>query len=149
MLEQGEEIIVLHLVVREGLAEVVPFEHRLQTGRRGLQLPGGEHLRQREQQAGGPRDRRMSCVSDEQQKAIVVWLEQDKSREKEKEGKQPEVEDPVGQRKGFDSYSESNWKPLECLAEEGYGLTSLENHNDLINLPLHPCRDLGWQQLQW
>lgn len=154
MLEQGEEIIVLHLVVREGLAEVVPFEHRLQTGRKGgreqaLQLPGGEHLRQREQQAGGPRDRRMSCVSDEQQKAIVVWLEQDKSREKEEEGKQPEVEDPVGQRKGFDSYSESNWKPLECLAEEGYGLTSLENHNDLINLPLHPCRDLGWQQLQW
>lgn len=156
MLEQGEEIIVLHLVVREGLAEVVPFEHRLQTGRKGgreqaLQLPGGEHLRQREQQAGGPRDRRMPSVSDKQQKASVVRLEQDKSREKEEEGKQSEVEDPVGQRKGFDShsYSESNWKPLECLAEEGYGVTSLENHNDLINLPLHPCRDLGWQQLQW
>lgn len=90
MLEQGEEIILLHLVVREGLSEVVPFEHRLQTGRKGgreqaLQLPGGEHLRQREQQAGGPRDRRMPSVSDEQQKASVVRLEQDKSREKEEE----------------------------------------------------------------
>lgn len=76
-------------------------------------------------------------------------LEQDESRGKEEEGKQPEVEDPVGQHKGFDSYPEPNWKPLERLAEEGYNLTSLEDHHDLTNLPLHPSRDLGWQQLQW
>lgn len=66
---------------------------------------------------GGPETEEcLACLMNSRK---PVQLEQDESSGKEEEGKQPEVEDPVGQHKGFDSYSESNWKLFGVLSRRG------------------------------